>query len=144
MVQTALDRQPWPLSAALNLAPDPRMNCRSDDCPIRVCHFSLTELRIAEFRSATSDPRQSAIKNQKSLTCLTRLQLDRLISVADALSFVRIWLTQLVHFCGYLTKLLLINTGKGQGSLILLNTTFGCQTFGLGVNFSGQWKLDGM
>jgi hypothetical protein len=47
-----------------------------------------------------------------------------------------------VHFGCHLAKLLLINTGKSQGSLILLNTSLGCQTFSFGVNFSRQRKLD--
>jgi hypothetical protein len=67
VVQAAVDRQPWTLSRATNLAPDAPVNRAANFCSDSLRHF--IPLPIANFRlpiSLTANANlKSAIKNRK-------------------------------------------------------------------------------
>src|SRR5262245_46179235 len=95
--------------------------------------ISLVANCQSPIANSISVTRQSEIGNQKSAMLFTRLsgfQLNRHIRVTHALTFVGVGLAQLVHLRADLAEFLLINSRNRQRRLILLNVSFGRQTFG--------------
>ena len=137
MIQAAIHRQPWPLGRAANFPTNAPMNRASHLCSVSARH--LYSLPIADFELPISRTlkRQSEIGNQKSemlFPSLPRFQLQLHIGITDALAFVGIGLSQLVHLRAHLAKLLFVDAGNRQSRLILLNISFSRQALGFGFD----------
>src|SRR6266496_1797127 len=96
------------------------------------CSFSARHFYHG-FRSQIISNLKSEITNQL-LTSLPRFQLQLHIGITDALAFVGVGLSQLVHFRAHLAEPLFVDAGNRQSRLILLNISFGRQAFGFGFD----------